>query len=131
METPFLVTRMAYRSYSRGYNNGGLRCSLCQASPILSVALHGIDRRLAAAAPVIGPVRAQHLTVELLPLNGSIQPGGSELVGLHFTLDKGWHVYWVNAGDSGEPPSIKWTLPPASPPAPCSFPRPAVCPSAR
>jgi thiol:disulfide interchange protein len=32
-------------------------------------------------------------------------------VGLHFTLDKGWHVYWVNAGDSGEPPSVKWTLP--------------------
>src|SRR5580658_9178387 len=61
--------------------------------------------------PVAGPVRAQHLTVELLPLHDSIQPGGSDLIGLHFTLDKGWHVYWINAGDSGEPPTIKWTLP--------------------
>ena len=60
-----------------------------------------------AAPPVEGPVRAQHLTVELLPLDSSIQPGGTSLIGLHFTLDKGWHVYWVNAGDSGEPPSVK------------------------
>src|ERR1700755_2104419 len=63
------------------------------------------------AAPVEGPVRAQHLTVELLPLEGSIQPGGTADVGLHFNLDKGWHVYWVKAGDSREPPRIKWNLP--------------------
>ena len=69
---------------------------------------------LAAVAVAANPpaqVRAQHLTVELLPLDNSVQPGGKSLIGLHFTLDKGWHVYWVNAGDSGEPPSIKWTLP--------------------
>jgi thiol:disulfide interchange protein len=63
------------------------------------------------AATTPGAVRAQHLAVELLPLDTSIQPGGDTLIGLHFTLDKGWHVYWVNAGDSGEPPSVKWTLP--------------------
>jgi len=83
---------------------------------------------VAAAAPVIGPVRAQHLTVELLPLNGSIQPGASELAGLHFTLDKGWHVYWVNAGDSGEPPSIKWTLPAGITASAMQFPAPRRLP---
>jgi thiol:disulfide interchange protein len=82
----------------------------------------------AAAAPVAGPVRAQHLTVELLPLDNSIQPGGTEQVGLHFTLDKGWHVYWVNAGDSGEPPSIKWTLPPGVTASPMQFPAPRRLP---
>ena len=82
----------------------------------------------AAASPVQGPVREQHLTVELLPLSGSIQPGGSELVGLHFTLDKGWHVYWVNAGDSGEPPSIKWTLPAGVTAAAMQFPAPRRLP---
>ena len=82
----------------------------------------------AAAAPVQGPVRAQHLTVELLPLSGSIQPGGNELVGLHFTLDKGWHVYWVNAGDSGEPPSIKWTLPAGITAGAMQFPAPRRLP---
>jgi thiol:disulfide interchange protein len=83
---------------------------------------------VAAAAPVTGPVRAQHLTVELLPLNGSIQPGATELVGLHFTLDKGWHVYWVNAGDSGEPPSIKWTLPAGITAGAMQFPAPRRLP---
>src|SRR6202789_676473 len=82
----------------------------------------------AAAAPVQGPVRAQHLTVELLPLSGSIQPGGDELVGLHFTLDKGWHVYWVNAGDSGEPPSVKWNLPAGITASPMQFPAPRRLP---
>jgi thiol:disulfide interchange protein len=82
----------------------------------------------AFAAPVTGPVRAQHLTVELVPLQSSIQPGGTLLVGLHFTLDKGWHVYWVNAGDSGEPPSIKWTLPAGITAGAMQFPAPRRLP---
>jgi thiol:disulfide interchange protein DsbD len=78
--------------------------------------------------PVAGPVRAQHLTVELLPLHNSIQPGGDDLIGLHFTLDKGWHVYWINAGDSGEPPSIKWTLPAGITAGAMQFPAPRRLP---
>jgi thiol:disulfide interchange protein DsbD len=57
------------------------------------------------------PVSAPHLTVQLVAANDSIAPGGSLQAGLYFKLDKGWHVYWSNAGDSGEPPTIKWTLP--------------------
>ena len=87
-----------------------------------------VYRRHRAAAPVEGPVRAQHLTVELLPLEGSIQPGGSTSVGLHFNLDKGWHVYWVNAGDSGEPPRIKWTLPAGITAGAMQFPAPRRLP---
>ncbi len=79
-------------------------------------------------APVAGPVRAQHLTVELLPLHDSIQPGGNDLIGLHFTLDKGWHVYWINAGDSGEPPTIKWTLPAGITAGAMQFPAPRRLP---
>jgi thiol:disulfide interchange protein len=82
----------------------------------------------ATAAPVEGPVRAQHLTVELLPLEGSIQPGATAAVGLHFNLDKGWHVYWVNAGDSGEPPRIKWTLPEGITASAMQFPAPRRLP---
>jgi DsbC/DsbD-like thiol-disulfide interchange protein len=29
-------------------------------------------------------------------------------VGLHFELDSGWHIYWQNPGDSGEPPRVEW-----------------------
>ncbi len=58
-----------------------------------------------------GPVKAQHLTAELVGLGPAIAPGGTQVVGLVLTLEKGWHVYWMNAGDSGEPPKIAWTLP--------------------
>ena len=27
-------------------------------------------------------------------------------------LDKGWHTYWRNPGDAGEPTTIHWRLPP-------------------
>lgn len=58
-----------------------------------------------------GPVKAQHLTAELVSLASSIAPGGTLQVGLVLTLEEHWHVYWINAGDSGEPPKISWTLP--------------------
>ncbi len=32
-------------------------------------------------------------------------------LGLYFKIESGWHIYWKNAGDAGEPPKIKWTLP--------------------
>ena len=58
-----------------------------------------------------GPVKAQHLTAELISDSGTIAPGGSSRVALALTLEPGWHVYWVYAGDSGEPPSVKWSVP--------------------
>ncbi len=57
------------------------------------------------------PVHAPHLSVQLVSARDVIHPGDSLQAGLYFKLDKGWHVYWLNAGDSGEPPKIVWTLP--------------------
>ena len=52
-----------------------------------------------------------HLTVQLVVPPAEIYPSQSFTAGLHFKLEPGWHVYWINAGDSGEPPRIHWTLP--------------------
>src|SRR6202000_1505746 len=60
--------------------------------------------------------------------DASIQHGSDTTVGLHFTLDKGWHVYWVNAGDSGEPPRIKWNLPEGITAGAMQFPAPRRLP---
>ena len=43
--------------------------------------------------------------------HSQLYPGGANQAGLYFKLEPGWHVYWENAGDSGEPPHIQWTLP--------------------
>jgi thiol:disulfide interchange protein len=58
-----------------------------------------------------GPVKAQHLTAELVSLGPAIAPGGTQAVGLVLTIEEHWHVYFVDAGDSGEPPKVTWTLP--------------------
>jgi thiol:disulfide interchange protein len=58
-----------------------------------------------------GPVKAKHLTVELIPAPATFKPGADDEIGLHFTMEPGWHIYWSNAGDAGEPPQIAWTMP--------------------
>ena len=54
-----------------------------------------------------GPVKAEHLTAELtVPLSADRAPGGTvQTIGLVLTMEEHWHVYWINAGDSGEPPA--------------------------
>jgi thiol:disulfide interchange protein len=75
-----------------------------------------------------GPIKAQHLTAELVSLSPSIAPGGTLQVGLVLTLEEHWHVYWINAGDSGEPPKITWTLPEGITAGPMLFPIPSRLP---
>jgi thiol:disulfide interchange protein len=67
---------------------------------------------------------APHLKVSLVSSAATIAPGAGFQTGLHFQLDKGWHVYWINAGDSGEAPTIKWTLPKGITAGPMQFPAP-------
>ena len=75
-----------------------------------------------------GPVKAQHLTAELTTLGPQIAAGGHLQAGLVLTIEEHWHVYWINAGDSGEPPKIKWTLPDGITAGPMRFPPPQRLP---
>ena len=75
-----------------------------------------------------GPVKAEHLTAELTALSPQIAVGGTLQVGLVLTIQEGWHVYWINAGDSGEPPAIHWTLPKGVTAGPMQFPPPSRLP---
>jgi len=52
-----------------------------------------------------------HLKVELISEQSSSPPGQPLWVGLLFRLEPGWHIYWQNPGDSGEPPKVQWNLP--------------------
>ncbi|MGC9034508.1 MAG: protein-disulfide reductase DsbD family protein [Verrucomicrobiia bacterium] len=46
----------------------------------------------------------------LLNLN-SVRKGEEILAGIHIKLSQGWHLYWINPGESGAPPKINWALP--------------------
>ena len=66
---------------------------------------------LCSAAALAKPVSAPHLTVDLIAEETSIAPKQLFQAGLKFNLEKGWHIYWINAGDSGDPPRVQWKLP--------------------
>ncbi len=53
----------------------------------------------------------QQLTVRLLLPPAQLYPGQTFTGGLDFHIVPGWHIYWINAGDSGEPPNVQWNLP--------------------
>ena len=42
----------------------------------------------------------------------SVQPGEAFTVALRMTMEAGWHSYWMNPGDAGQPTRIDWALPP-------------------
>jgi DsbC/DsbD-like thiol-disulfide interchange protein len=79
------------------------RFSLLLASLLPAFAFSGI-----AAAQSF---TAAHAKVSLIAENRSLQPGQTAWLGVLFDLEKGWHIYWVNPGDSGERPKIQWQLP--------------------
>jgi len=70
-----------------------------------------------------------HLHVELLvPENSLVKGTKPNPAGLYFKLEPGWHIYWQNAGDSGEPPHVKWALSEGISATPLQFPPPKRLP---
>ena len=69
-----------------------------------------------------------HLHVQLVFPNQNLKIGAAANAGLYFKLEPGWHVYWKNAGDSGEPPRIQWTLPAGIAASDFKFPAPRRLP---
>ncbi len=57
-------------------------------------------------------VVTEHAEAELVAARDALEPGQSLLVALRLKAKPGWHTYWRNPGDSGQPTSIEWQLPP-------------------
>jgi suppressor for copper-sensitivity B len=61
-----------------------------------------------------GPVAASetikndHTTLRLVAAAEAVGDAENLILGLHFTLQPGWKVYWRSPGDAGYPPSIDW-----------------------
>jgi thiol:disulfide interchange protein DsbD len=56
---------------------------------------------------------AGHVDASLLSSRRAAPPGEAFDVGVRLHLRDGWHVYWLNPGDSGMSPRAAWTLPSA------------------
>ena len=68
----------------------------------IALVLAGSSSSLLAAPESASP----KVRVELLSEVRAIAPGETFWVALHQRITPGWHTYWMNPGDSGEPPRI-------------------------
>jgi thiol:disulfide interchange protein DsbD len=57
------------------------------------------------------PGDGPHATISLIAQTKTATPGQKLQVALVQKIQKGWHTYWVNPGDSGLPTTIDWSLP--------------------
>lgn len=57
------------------------------------------------------PAPPSHSTASFVLEQSAAQAGSHVNLGIKFVTESGWHIYWLNPGDSGEPPRIQWRLP--------------------
>lgn len=62
-----------------------------------------------AACRNTNSVTDAHIKATLIADQDSISPGSTFTLGVAFTLEPGWHIYWKNPGDSGLPPRFTWS----------------------
>jgi thiol:disulfide interchange protein len=65
----------------------------------------------AHAQTVSDSAATKHVEVRLIAEGPVPAAGGTFTVALKQKIIPGWHTYWRNAGDSGEPTKIEWKLP--------------------
>ena len=119
-------SRDQYRGFSERYNPYMMSCphGLCRRLVIaaaLGVAVCLTGTPGAGAQQIIrlggGGAGAQasgdspHTRASLVARADAAPRGGVVEIGLRLQLDPEWHVYWLNPGDAGLPPKLKWTLP--------------------
>ena len=85
-----------------------------------ALALHGAG----LAAPMNASVETGHVAAELVAETTTARPGATVHVALHQRIEPGWHTYWRNPGDAGEPTTLAWTLPPGWTAGPIAWPAP-------
>jgi DsbC/DsbD-like thiol-disulfide interchange protein len=57
------------------------------------------------------PQPPMHSKASVIVEQSAVTPGSRVNFGVQFVTENGWHIYWQNPGDSGEPARIRWQLP--------------------
>jgi DsbC/DsbD-like thiol-disulfide interchange protein len=75
-----------------------------------SIALGLLLWLLAGGAAAQGQA-AHHVKASLLAETDAVSPGRPLQLGIRLEMEKEWHTYWENPGDSGLATRVKWELP--------------------
>ena len=121
----------------------GGRCSVSAArlwfdrlTTLSAAERHGDDRAspsiglhlclIFAFACVVSTASAAHTQVSLISERQAVALGESFDVGILLKMNKGWHTYWKDPGDSGLATTVTWKLPPDFVAGPIRWPKPMV-----
>ncbi len=72
---------------------------------LLSLALPG-------AADTLPLNQQPKVHVRLISDRDAVRPGSHFTVAVEQDIAAGWHTYWLNPGEAGQPTEVKWSLPP-------------------
>lgn len=73
-----------------------------------------------------GLARSEPVQVQLLAQREQVKPGDTVWLGVKFDLEPEWHLYWLNPGFAGSPPTVTWNAGPQLSIDPLRFPVPKV-----
>src|SRR4051794_15776316 len=89
--------------------------------PAVLVAMILAANAVAVASP---PPPKDLVKAELRADVKTVRPGERFTVGVLLKIKPGWHVYWLNPGDSGLPTRVKFNLPEGFTAGPLKYPLP-------
>src|SRR6202171_1815877 len=101
-----------------------MRRSITFTTLLFMLVMAGVSVRVADAAPV----RTAHVEAEIVAEQSALIPRRPTTVALRLVMERGWHTYWQNAGDSGLPTTLAWKLPDGLKAGPIQWPAPHALP---
>jgi thiol:disulfide interchange protein DsbD len=67
---------------------------------------------IAAVTPAWAQIDdAPKVHARLIAESDTVEPGGTVTVAFEQVIRPGWHTYWLNPGDVGQPTTLTWSLP--------------------
>ena len=92
--------------------SSGMQRRLCHWTILVSISFSSfLFLSLKGFAESEAPVTFSPIQIELVSDKLRFQPGETFAVGIHQTIQSGYHTYWRNAGTVGLPSAIQWKLP--------------------
>ncbi|WP_420391840.1 protein-disulfide reductase DsbD family protein [Acuticoccus sp.] len=77
---------------------------------VVLLVLAALIAGLMPARATVATIAAEHIEAEIALRNVVTAPGEAVDVAIRHEVAPGWHTYWINPGDSGEPPILDWSL---------------------
>lgn len=81
-----------------------------------------------AGEPRAQTAPGKKVEARLVAAEAALAPGRPVMLAVHQKITPGWHTYWKNPGDSGEPTRLDWKLPPGFTVSDIKWPLPKAVP---